>query len=336
MTQKLKISVLGAGSFGTAMAHLISKNGHDVLIWARDPQLAIEIQSQKKNSRYLKDYDLAPILATNDLKEACHNRDFILFAIPCQHLRDFLTQVKDLIDDRCLLVNLAKGIEVDSLKVPSQIFAEILGPQISSRYAMISGPTFAKELLQEMPSGAAVASPDRNTMLLVQKAISNFFFRLYTVEDVLGVELGGALKNVMALGVAIVDGLGYGRNTQAGLITRCLKEMTEIGVAMGANPRTFSGLSGIGDLILTCTGDLSRNRQVGLRLGRGEKIKDILASMNQVAEGVTTAKAIYQLNQKYDLQIPNSEHVYKMIYEGMDPKEAVLRILSRELKREFQ
>lgn len=330
-----KITVFGSGSFGTAIAHLLARKGLDVLIWGRDPKVVREINSRHTNLSYLKNIPLAPFRATHDLDEATSGRTLFLFAIPCQFIRPFLLQIKKKLPKSAILVNLAKGIEIESLKIPSQIFSEILGPDVLKRYAMISGPTFAEELCHEMPTGAAVASTSLKTARFVQETLSLRFFRLYRARDCIGVELGGALKNVMAIGVGIADGLGFGQNTRAGLITRCLREMTELGVAMGAHERTFSGLSGIGDLILTCTGNLSRNRQVGLALGKGKPVKTILRSMKHVAEGVPTAKSVNDLRRKHGIIMPNAEHVYKILYEGMSAREAVNQILSRELKAEF-
>jgi len=330
-----KITVLGGGAFGTSMAHLLAKKGLAVSLWAREKDVVDEINQKKKNTRFLKGADLCSFSAFNDVAISIKDSSFLLFAIPCQFLGPFLKAHKDLLPKKAIIVNLAKGVEIDSLQTPSQIFSSVLGKNVLSRYASVSGPTFSKELYQEMPSGAAVASQSIDTAKKVQQTLSQKFFRLYTVDDLLGVELGGALKNVMALGVGIADGLGFGLNTRAGLVTRCLHEMTELGVAMGAKPRTFSGLSGVGDLILTCTGDLSRNRQVGLRIGKGEKIKDIIKSMDHVAEGVSTAKAAYQLKEKHRTEMPNAEHVYKILYENMSPQDALMSVLSRNLKEEF-
>lgn len=335
MAESQKITIFGAGSFGTAMAHLLKKNGHDVLIWARETAVANEINRKHTNERYVKGFKLAPFKATTDLKEATRGRKLFLFAIPCQFIRSFLTRVRNHLPEKSVIVNLAKGIEIKSLARPAQIFKDVLGADILGRYVSLSGPTFSEELLKELPSGAAVAGVSEETAAFVQKTVSTKYFRLYLAHDPIGVELGGALKNVMAIAVGIVDGLKFGLNARAGLMTRCLHEMIELGTAMGAQERTFSGLSGIGDLILTCTGDLSRNRQIGLRLGAGEKIEAILKSMSAVAEGVPTAKSVYLLNQKYRVEMPNAEHVYRILYEGMSPKEAVERILSRELKTEY-
>lgn len=333
----VRVSVIGSGSFGTAMAHLFAKKGHDVHLWTRDAAIETEINSFHTNRKYTGDFVLAESITSSlDLSHTIANSDFVLFSIPCQHLRLFLRHNKSILQQsKAIFVNLAKGIEIDSLRRPSQIFGEELGESALSRYAIISGPTFAKELLHEQPTGAAVASVDPAVALRVQKELSLFFFRLYTASDLIGVELGGAIKNVMAICVGVIEGIGYGMNARAGLITRCLHEMTELGVALGAKERTFSGLSGIGDLILTCTGDLSRNRQVGLRLGRGESVDTILKTQTHVAEGVPTSKSVFLINQKCGVPMPNAEHVYRVLFEGLPAKEAVHRILSRELKTEF-
>ncbi len=329
-----KVAVLGGGSFGTAMAHLLAQKGLSVALWARDVALVQEINTKHTSQNYLPGIKLAGLAATADVGEALHNASFVYFAVPCQHIREVIGRCNAKIPADAILVNLAKGIEIGSLKTPREIFSDCLGETALARYASISGPTFAAELCLDMPSGASVASLNPQTASAVQQITSLKFFRLYTVADLVGVELAGALKNVMAIAVAIADGLGFGHNTRAGLITRCLHEMIELGVAMGAKERTFSGLSGIGDLILTCTGGLSRNRQVGLRLGAGEKTADILKSLTHVAEGIPTAKAANELRLKHKIEMPNTEHVYKILYEGMAPKEAVERILSRELKKE--
>jgi glycerol-3-phosphate dehydrogenase (NAD(P)+) len=334
MTQH-KITILGAGSFGTAIADMLHKNGADVLIWARDVAVVREINERHSNAAYFPNADLAPFPATTDLSAAVTGRDFIVLAIPCQYLSQLLIQIRPHLTAPTVIVNLAKGIEIDTLNLPAQIAAAALGEDILPRYAVISGPTFARELYQRMPSGAVVASRSRDTARTVQRIFSTRHFRLYTGTDVTGVELGGALKNVMAIGVGIADGLGFGLNTRAGLMTRCLHEMIALGETLGANPRTFAGLSGIGDLILTCTGDLSRNRQFGVRVGRGEQPAAVIAAMKHVVEGVTTAKSAHQLIDKLGLDMPNAAHVYRILYDGMSPRAAVESILARELRTEF-
>lgn len=329
-----KIAVLGSGSFGTVMAHMLALKNLNVMLWGREKEVIAEINEKKTNKGYVEGV-LVPFAATADVGLALKNATAVLFALPCQALREFLHDTKSLLPANAVLINLAKGIELKQLKLGYAVFTDVLGSAVKDRYAVISGPTFAQELYQNMPSGAAVASKSEKIAGHVQQLLSTRFFRLYTVSDLIGVEVGGALKNVMAICVGIADGLGYGLNTRAGLITRCLHEMTALGLALGARERTFSGLSGVGDLILTCTGDLSRNRQVGLRLGRGEKLKTILSSLGHIAEGVPTAKAVFELNKKYNVPMPNSEHVYKILYEDLNPKEAVQSILSRTLKAEF-
>lgn len=330
-----KITVFGAGSFGTAISHLLASNGRDILIWARDGACAREINDLHRNSKYLPNATLTAFTATAEIAEATRDRNFYISAIPCQHIRKFLTDNKKYFSANAIFVNLAKGIEIDTFKTPSEIFKDVLGDEVLTRFATVSGPTFAHELFLNMPSGAVVASPSEATAKTVQQTLSTPHFRLYRSTDLIGVELGGALKNVMAIGVGIAEGLGFGANARAGLITRCLNEMTELGIALGANARTFAGLSGLGDLILTCTGDLSRNRQVGLRLGRGESIAKITHSLKHVAEGIPTAKSVHQVAKKLGIDMPNTEQVYRILYENRSPKEAVQELLARELKSEF-
>ncbi len=330
-----KIVVLGAGSFGTALAHIYAQKGLDVTLWGRNQKIVDGINHNHINPVYLSSVVLAPFTATTDLKEAVTQKDMLVFAIPTQYIRALLGLIQKWIPPDSLLVNTAKGIEQSTLMVPSQIFADVLGVDCSKRYVILSGPTFALELAQGHPSGMACASKNREVAKQVQELLSTDSLRLYTGSDVMGVELGGALKNVMAIGTGITEGLGFGLNTRAGLITRGLNEMTRLGTHMGANPLTFSGLSGVGDLVLTCTGDLSRNRYVGLEIGRGKKLKDVLAGMQAVAEGVTTADSVYQLMQKTKVDMPNSYYVYKILYENLPPREALKQVLSRELKDEM-
>lgn len=333
--KKSSVTILGAGSFGTAMAHILAQNGNNVVLWARDGEVVSDITTHHQNSKYFPGFSLKGFAAEADIQAALKKAHTVLFAIPSQFLRAQLERCQQWLPAQAHLINLAKGIENGTLKMPSQIFSDVLGEAILKRYATISGPTFAKELYLGLPTAAVVASPDLMVAQKIQHDLSAKTFRLYAADDLMGVELGGALKNVMALQVGIADGLGFGQSARAGLITRCLHEMIALGNALGANPLTFAGLSGIGDLILTCTGDLSRNRQVGLRLGRGEKIDIIIKSMNHVAEGVATAKSVYELMTRHGLDMPNCEHVYRILYEGMTPKEAVNRLLGRALRTEF-
>lgn len=335
MMGSIKIGILGAGSFGTALAHIYAQKGFEVTLWGRNEALVKTINKERINHIYLKEVSLAHFKATPVLSEVCQKKEVLIFAIPSQFIRSVLDQSKKYLEDGVCLVNTAKGIENKTLKLPHQIFQDVLGKKILSTYCSISGPTFAQELILKHPSGASLSGFNEEMLEKVQHWLSTKYFRLYTHDDVIGVELGGALKNVMAIGVGIADGLGFGLNTRAGLMTRCLNEMIKLGVAMGANPLTFSGLSGLGDLILTCTGDLSRNRQVGLQLGKGKTLEEIIKGMNSVAEGIATAKSVYELSKKYRVEMPNAEYVYRILYENLPPKKALQEILSRELKEEL-
>jgi len=332
-----KICLLGAGSYGSSLAQIIALKGLDPIIWGRDATVIKSINDNKCNPRYFPKLKFnEKVRATTDLAEAFFNAELILFCLPTQILRSFLEKNAKSIPAEALLVNTAKGIEQKTLLTPGRLFADILGHRILDRFATLSGPTFASELFEGHPSGAAIASFNRAVAKKAQQLISGKTFRLYTTSDLLGVELGGALKNVMAIGTGIAEGLGFGLNTRAGLITRCLHEMTRLGVRMGANPLTFAGLSGLGDLVLTCTGSLSRNRHVGVELAGGKKLNEILTEMNSVAEGVPTASSVYELSRRYEVDMPNSEYVYRILYEGLSPQQALKEILSRELKDEAE
>ena len=331
-----KITILGAGSFGSALAQLMALKGYQPLLWGRDANVVKSINEQRVNHRYFPHFEFHPgVTATEHLAPALEKASLILFCLPTQIIRSFLEKNTTLIPPQALLINTAKGIEQKTLLTPSRIFADILGQKVFDRFATLSGPTFASELFQGQPAGAAIASQNRTTAKTAQKMISGKTFRLYTTSDLLGVELGGALKNVMAIGTGIAEGLGFGLNTRAGLITRCLHEMTKLGVRMGANPLTFAGLSGVGDLVLTCTGALSRNRHVGMELGQGKKLTTILTEMKTVAEGVPTAQSVHELSKSFEVDMPNSEYVYRMLYQGLAPKLALQEILARELKDEI-
>lgn len=332
---RISIGILGGGSFGTALANLLSEKGHRVTLWAREKSIVDSINQTHLNPLYLNQIPLNPFQATDQLNEVCRDKELLLFAVPTQFIRSVLNQIKNKISSSTLLVNAAKGIEQKTLLTPSGIFSDLFGDSILDRFTVLSGPTFALELARKNPSGAVVASINKKAALQIQRWISLSYFRLYTGEDVLGVELGGALKNVMAIGTGIAEGLNFGLNTRAALITRCLYDMTKLGVTMGAQALTFSGLSGLGDLILTCTGELSRNRFVGMELGKGKKLKEITTSMKSIAEGVFTAESVHHLAKKYQVDMPNADYVYRILYEDLTPQQALKEILSRSLKKEM-
>jgi len=331
----MKIGVIGAGSWGTALANLLAGNNHDVMLWAYEPQLVQEMQSKQVNTLYLPAVKLDEKLGfTGNLQEAVAEKELILMVAPTQVIRGILKQSAAFWPKEATLVNASKGIELNSLYRVSEIITEVLGAKAAQRYVALSGPTFAREVAAGLPSLIVAGSANQQAAVLTQKAFSNSRFRVYTSDDPTGVELGGAVKNVLAVAAGIADGLGFGHNTRAALITRGLAEMGRLGRAMGAKDETFAGLAGMGDLVLTCTGDLSRNRTVGIQLGQGSNLAAILAEMRMVAEGVKTAESVYHLAKSKGVEMPICEQVYKILHQDKPAREAVLELMSRELKPE--
>jgi glycerol-3-phosphate dehydrogenase (NAD(P)+) len=330
------VAVIGAGAWGTALAHLLSLKGHQVTIWAREPQVVESINQSHENKIFLKGQELDNKLkASLDFNETLGNAELIVNVIPTQYIRKTFEQLDiSKLSSESVFVNASKGIEQKSLCLISEIFEEILPEFMKSRIAVLSGPSFAEEVVKGYPTSVTVASPDENLTKIVANWFHLPFFRTYTTQDMVGVQLGGALKNVMAIAAGAVDGMGLGLNTRAALITRGLSEIARLGIAMNADPQTFSGLSGMGDLLLTCTGNLSRNRSVGYRLGQGESIDSIIESMNSVAEGVATSRSAWNLAQKYSVDMPITKAVYGGLYESDSPKDALKQILSRNLKHD--
>lgn len=330
------IAVVGAGSWGTALAYYIAGQGFECKLWAFEEEVVSQITNEKENKTFLPDLKLPEsIKATNDLESVVLDQDIVIMAVPSHFMRQILKRMVHRLNPGVIIVSAAKGIENETLMTMSQIFEDVAPDSLAMHRAVLSGPSFAKEVGQGLPTAVTVACPDQEASNLLQKLLSSNIFRLYTSQDLIGVELGGALKNVIAIGAGITDGLGLGLNARAALITRGLAEIMRLGVQMGANPLTFSGLAGIGDLFLTCTGDLSRNRTVGLRLGRGESISEIIDSMNAVAEGVKTAKSAFNLAARERVDMPLTEMVYRIIYEDMTPLKAMVEIMSRDLKPEI-
>ena len=332
----MKIGVVGAGSWGTTLANLLAGKGFEVVLWVYEEDRCEEIKARRTNSIYLPDFSLSErIIPTNSLEDAVASRDLIVWVTPSHVARTMLEKALPYISGDAILVNATKGIEDDTLKVISEVMDDVLPRDLSEGVVYLSGPSFAREVAARHPTAVTVASRSMDRAQKVQEVFSTAYFRVYTAADVTGVVVGGAIKNVIALGAGISDGLGFGYNARAALITRGLAEMTRLGAAMGAEPLTLAGLSGLGDLVLTCTGDLSRNRTVGLRLGRGERLESILGGMKMVAEGVRTAKAAYRLSRKLEVEMPITEKIYRILYEGMSPKAAVAGLMSRELKPEI-
>ena len=330
-----RIAVIGGGSWGTALAGVLAGNGHDTLLWAYEEDLVREINASHTNSLYLPNIPLPPALAcTGNLPEALAGRGIILLVTPVQVMRGVLSKAAALIGQDTVIVNASKGIELETLDTVSRICADLLGEPALGRYVALSGPTFAREVAGGLPSLIVAASRSEACARRVQAALSNPTLRVYTNNDVIGVELGGAVKNVIAIAAGISDGLGFGHNARAALITRGLAEMNRLGQAMGAQPATFAGLAGMGDLVLTCTGDLSRNRTVGVKLGQGQRLAAILAEMRMVAEGVKSAESVYQLACKLGVEMPIVEKTFQILHEDKPARQAVMELMARELKAE--
>lgn len=326
------ICVAGGGSWGTALAHLLAANGYDTCLWLRDATVAQAVTAHHQNPRYLPGFTLHPSLcATTD--PAVLGRQIVVLAVPCQQLRGWLTANSGHFCSNAVLVNAAKGIETANLVTCAEIAQQTLA-HLHPRYAVLSGPSFAADVLRGLPTAVVLATADETLGHSLRQIFSSANFRCYSSTDVMGVEMGGALKNVMAIAAGVCDGLGLGHNSRAALITRGLAEMSRLGVARGAQPHTFMGLSGLGDLTLTCTGDLSRNRQVGLRLGRGEKLEQITASLGMVAEGVKTTAAIYDLARHLQVEAPLTEAVHTILYDNSDPKQVLHHLMARRLREE--
>jgi len=329
------IAVIGAGSWGTTLADLLAKKGHAVTLWAYEPELVQEMRQNRENNLYLPGIKLAENLRfTNDLEEAYTGCTMVLCVVPSQLVRRVMGNSLPFLPPDTVLVSASKGIELDTLCTVSEIYREILPPELFARFAALSGPSFAREVAQEMPTAVTVAAGSEEVAHRVQQAFNSSFFRVYRNEDVVGVELGGAIKNVIAIAAGISDGLGFGHNTRAALITRGLAEMTRLGVAMGAQASTFAGLAGMGDLVLTCTGDLSRNRSVGIQIGQGRQLAEILGEMRMVAEGVKTTESAYNLARKMGVEMPIIDQMYQMLYQDKPARQAVLELMTRNLKAE--
>ncbi|GFE56973.1 NAD(P)H-dependent glycerol-3-phosphate dehydrogenase [Geobacter sp. AOG1] len=330
-----KIGVIGAGSWGTTLANLLAKKGHEVTLWAYEQELVEEMGRTSVNGLFLPGITLDPGLRyTNDLAEAVRGKGMVLCVAPSQVVRKVIAQLLPSLAVDAVIVSASKGIELDTLLTVSQVYEELLPPELYRNFAVISGPSFAREVAMEMPTAVVAAAADEQVARRVQQAFSTPYFRLYTNRDVVGVELGGAIKNVIAIAAGISDGLGFGCNTRAALITRGLAEMSRLGRAMGAESATFAGLAGMGDLVLTCTGDLSRNRTVGIQLGKGRLLADILGEMRMVAEGVKTTESAYALARRLGIDMPITAKVYEVLHEDKPARSAVIELMGRDLKAE--
>ena len=328
-------AVVGAGSWGTALANLLAANGWRVRLWARNPALADAMRRERRNPRYLAEFPLADgVEPTSDLAEAVSGAAIVVASTPSHAVREVMGAAAPHLEAGAIVVSTSKGVENDSLKRMTEVLAEVLGED--RRLAVLSGPSFAVEVSRGVPTAVTVASRDGAVAEAARDAFAAPRFRVYTSTDVIGVELGGAVKNVIAIATGIVDGLAYGDNARAALVTRGLAEMSRLGTALGGERLTFMGLAGLGDLVLTCTGDLSRNRAVGLRLGRGQSLEEILADMTMVAEGVRTTRSVRDLAARADVQMPITEEVHEILYHAKRPEVSVEQLMTREFKPEFE
>ena len=330
----MRMTVFGGGSWGTALAHLMAEKGLEVTLLVRDPAQAEAISQRRENPRYLPGLPLAPALrADTDAESALAGAEVCLLAVPCQFLRHALEDVARFIPERSIPVCASKGIEIGSLKRMSEVVSDVL-PDWSRRYAILSGPSFAEEVVKGRPTAVVLGCADAALGERLRECFSTATFRVYSSTDVVGVELGGAVKNVMAIAAGLCDGLGLGHNARAALITRGLAEMSRLGLALGARPVTFMGLSGMGDLVLTCTGDLSRNRQVGMRLAAGESMSQIAANMRMVAEGVKTTEAVRLLGDRLGVDLPIADAIGRALADGAAPRTLVRELMTRALREE--
>ena len=330
------VAVIGAGAWGTALGKLLADNGNTVRLWARPADVVASVNDQHENVRYLPGSKLPDLMtASQDPGAVLHGADLVLLAVPSHATRRVLQDLDSLLPVDVPYVSATKGIENESLMFISDMVRDVLGERRASHYTCLSGPSFAKEVAERHPSAVVIAGKDERVVTHVQQRFASDVFRTYASADLVGVEIGGALKNVIAIAAGVGDGMGYGYNTRAAIITRGLAEVARVAARLGANPITVAGLAGMGDLVLTCTGDLSRNRKVGMELGRGSTLAQALASLGHVAEGVKTTLSAHQLGQKLAVDLPITEEVYCVLYEDKPAAKAVRDLMTRQLGREF-
>jgi len=331
----MQVGVVGGGAFGTALASSLAAKGHRVTLWAFEREVVASINDGHENATYLAGVPLpAGVVATGDVEEAVSRAEMVLLATPSHVLRDIAVRAGPFLPAHVPVVSVAKGIENKTLLTMTEVLEEVLPVERHPYLAALSGPSFAREVAQRLPTVVTVAAQWERLAREVQKAFSSEVFRCYTSNDVVGVQFGGALKNVVAIAAGCVDGLGFGLNTRAALITRGLAEISRAAVRRGANPMTLAGLSGMGDLVLTCTGELSRNRQIGLALGQGQRLQEILKDKHTVAEGVKTTTSACQLADALKIEMPIAREVFRLLYEDKPAKKAVVDLMTRELKAE--
>lgn len=331
----MRISVVGAGSWGTALAQLLAKNGHAVSLWVYEAKLAETLRRHHVNDLYLPGVFLPEsVQIETNIGSALTGAQAVIFAVPSHVTRPLLAQAAPFLPQAIPMISATKGIERQSLLLMSQVIQEVLGRKDTNRIAILSGPSFAQEVAIEHPTAVTLAASEMRLAVRLRRALTTPYFKLFLSNDLIGVQLGGALKNVLALCAGLLDGLGYPGNTKAALMTRGLSEMTQLGMAMGAQPLTFYGLSGMGDLFLTCTGALSRNRRVGEKIGQGQRLSEILPQNKSVAEGVHTTESAVALAQKYHVEMPIIHEMYRVLFEGKSPKHALIDLMKQARGRE--
>ncbi len=331
----MKISVLGAGGWGTTLAILLHYNGHNVTLWEYRKSYAAKLNKKRENVDLLPGIKIPKeIIITNNLEESTTHQHLIVLAVPSQFLRGAIKKIKFNNIKNSILVSVAKGIEKNTLLTMSQMLKDVHPSLKDEQIGVLSGPSHAEEVAKRIPTTVTAASTDLDTAKSIQAAFMNSYFRVYSSTDIFGVELGGAFKNVIAIGAGIIDGAKFGDNTKAAIMTRGVAEISRLGLAMGARPETFTGLSGMGDLIVTCMSKHSRNRFVGEQIGAGKKLKDVLKRMEMVAEGVETSRSASQLAEMYDVETPITNEVYKILFEDKDPIKATTDLMTRDMKTE--
>lgn len=329
------ITIIGAGGWGTALAIHLSKQGYQVKLWVYEKDLAERMSRSRENDLYLPGFTIPESVSpSNSFQETIEGAEVLLSVMPSHLCRSVYQQMLPYLHKDLVFISATKGIEEGTMMRMSQVIRSVIGERFEPRIAVLSGPTFAREVASETPTAVVIASEEPSLARMIQQGFSCPYFRFYTSSDVIGLELAGAVKNIIAIASGIVTGLGYGHNTIAALITRGLAEMMRLTQALGGRPETLAGLAGIGDLVLTCTGALSRNRKVGERLGRGEKLASITKGMQMVAEGVHTSRAVSQLGEKLGVELPITAQVYAVLYQDKDPRQALAELMQRELKEE--
>ena len=332
----LKIAIIGTTSWGTTLGVVIAQKGIEVRLWARTKQEATELKSNGPDSNFFSGITFPPqLLITNQLSEALADAKAVIMAVPSQAVRQNIKLIASYLTKSMIVVSAAKGLEIGSGKRMSQVIAEEINPRFHSNICVLSGPNLAREVLHGLPAATVIAAENNAVARKVQRLLTTPKLCVFTNTDVIGVELGGALKNIIALGAGIADGLGYGDNAKAAFMTRGLTEITALGVALGANPLTFSGLAGLGDLVATCSSPLSRNHYVGVELTKGRSLTEILSSMTNVAEGVSTALVAWNLAQKLGLEMPITEKVYQILYANADPRPAAVEMMGGDARHEL-